>query len=125
MAKKLSQTQRRFMIANFILELYQDELATKTANKEISMYMQSLISKINEPIKEWHSIHPKDDYIMPLTDAEEIKKCILKTDYHITTVVPNCRYIEYKKFDADAGKLIIKFTDNYFKLLKASKKLFD
>lgn len=125
MAKRISQTQRRFMIANFVLEMYQNELATKTANKEVSMYVHTLVNKVNEPLKEWHSIHPNEDYILPLTNAEELKKSILNTDYHIATVVPNCRYIEYKKYDADAGTMTIKFTDNYFKLLKASKKLFD
>ena len=119
--KHLQNYKRRFMIANYIIANYQNKLAEKCKNAEITQTVAELKEAINEPLEKWHDIHKKDDYIIPLTNEAEIVKSLFDLDYNLISITPNCRFFKKIEYSKEAKTIIIQFTDEYFNLVKGGK----
>ena len=123
--QKMSKSKRQFMIASVVINLYQNKLQEKEKNEAVEIPLSEVEAIINRPLLEWKEKHPngREDATIELATQKEIEKSIFSYDFANVTVTPRCRLLESAR--SHEGILSIKFSNNYFALLKASDKILD
>ena len=121
----MSKNKRQFMIASVVINLYQNKLQEKEKNEAIILKLAEVEKIINRPLREWKEKHPeaKENSTIELATEDEIVKSLFSYDFANLTVTPRCRLLESMR--AEGNMLSIRFSNNYFELLKASDKTLD
>ena len=123
--QKMSKSKRQFMIASVVINLYQNKLQEKKKNETISIPVAEVEKIINRPLREWKEKHPeaKESTTIDLATEDEIIKSVFAYEFSNVTVTPRCRLLETMKYQDKV--LSIRFSNNYFALLKASDEILD